>query len=216
MWERNTQGSAFCNYCGREVTINTAPQEKTSEIRNDGPIPKEISYRKKIIISIAPFLILCLIIVGFLIAAPYISYIQAKSLMNNGEFDKATQAFTNLDGYKDSDELINETNYLKAQHLLKNKEYEKAIELFINLVNYKDSVKLKTESIYLLVKQNSSQGNYASAIELLEPIQDYKDSSNLLREANYREGVKKFRAYNFREAKELFMQVKTIRTQYNI
>ncbi|WP_025722548.1 zinc ribbon domain-containing protein [Paenibacillus polymyxa] len=198
------KGSVFCNYCGKEVTINIAPQEKTSEIRNYGPIPRKISYRKKIIILIAPFLILCLIIVGYLIAAPYISYVQAKSLMNNGEFDKATQAFTNLDGYKDSNELINETKYLKAQHLLKTKEYEKSIEMFINLVNYKDSVKLKTESTYLLAKQNSSQHNYASAIELLEQIQEYKDSSNLLQEANYREGVKQFDTFYFKEATKLF------------
>ncbi|MCP3778841.1 zinc ribbon domain-containing protein [Paenibacillus sp. MZ03-122A] len=196
--------SVFCNYCGKEITINIAQQEETSEIRNDGSIPKKISYRKKIIISIAPFLILCLIIVGYLIAAPYISYIQAKSLMNNGEFDKASQAFTNLDGYKDSDELINETKYLKAQHLLKTKEYEKAIEMFINLVNYKDSVKLKTESTYLLAKQNFSQDNYASAIELLEQIQEYKDSSDLLQEANYQEGLKQFNAYNFQQAIKLF------------
>lgn len=205
-------GSTFCNHCGKEVSVNILPQKNQSGNKNDDSTSKNISYRKKIFIKIAPFLIisflLMLLIVVPLFINPYIQYYQAKSSMSNGEFDKAIQAFTDLDKFKDSNEMIDEAKYLKAKYLLNNKKYETAAEMFINLVNYKDSVKLKKESTYLLAKQNLSQDNYTSAIELLEQIQDYKDSSDLLREANYREGVKQFRAYNFHEAKELFIASK--------
>ncbi|MGW8442032.1 tetratricopeptide repeat protein [Paenibacillus sp. S33] len=124
--------------------------------------------------------------------------------MSNGEFDKAIQAFTKLDKFKDSNEMIDEVKYLKAKYLLNNKEYETAAQMFINLVNYKDSMKLKTESKYLFAKQNVFNDNYASAIEILELIQEYKDSFELLKEANYREGINQFDTFHFKEATKLF------------
>ena len=59
--------------------------------------------------------------------------------MNEGKYEEAVAAFGAVDGYKDSTDLLNESNYLSAISLMDSGKYEEAIAIFKTLDEYKDS-----------------------------------------------------------------------------
>jgi tetratricopeptide (TPR) repeat protein len=74
------------------------------------------------------------------------NYNNAVKLMEDGSYDEAIAAFTELENYKDSankieecNELIKETAYNNAVKLMENGNYDEAISAFTELGNYKDS-----------------------------------------------------------------------------
>ena len=66
-------------------------------------------------------------------------YGEAVALQSEGKYDEAIAAFEALDGYRDSDAQILETNYLRASDLLADGRYEDAIAAFGALGDYSDS-----------------------------------------------------------------------------
>ena len=86
---------------------------------------------------------------------PMVKYNSAVSLMDNGKYKEAVEAFEALGGYKDSitqikncKDKIKRQNYQSAIALMNDGKYEEAIEVFESLEGYKDSSE-KAREIYI-------------------------------------------------------------------
>lgn len=116
--------------------------------------------KKKIFAITIPIIIVCIafIIVLTTIIIPNGKYNDAVELYNAGKYDEAITAFTELNGYKDS-----ETQITKCETAIKDQKYNNAIEqcnagnyleaydTLINLNGYKDSA-AKAKEIYVQYK----------------------------------------------------------------
>lgn len=103
-------------------------------------------------ISILEILAAIALIVCFIVI-PHNIYQTAMSLYENEQYKEAAIVFEKLNGFSDSDEMIEtcqngiqERKYLDAQNLFEHSEYDKALQLYIELGDYKDC-KQKIEQI---------------------------------------------------------------------
>ncbi len=120
------------------------------------------------------------------------SYNNAISLMGDGKYEEAIEAFEALDGYKDSTDRIEECHtkikdnaYDAALKLMEEGEYDEAIKAFEALDGYKESTKKIDEckTAILDKKYNEavslvSSKKYAEAIKAFKALNGYKDSSD--------------------------------------
>ena len=140
------------------------------------------------------------LIIGFLIAAgciliaigvlldtvivPNGNYNHAVALMEDGKYTEAIAAFQDLDGYKDSDEKIEECKYNYAVALMEEGKYTEAIAAFQALNGYyKDSdEKIEECNTAILDKKYNDavalkeDGKYIDAKVAFEALNDYKDA----------------------------------------
>ena len=144
--------------------------------------PKKKRKKKKTIISVIVIvLILCAVAAAlYFFIIPEIKYNSALSDLNNGEFEKAKEAFVELDTYRDSAEQVLECDYRYAMYLFNEKKYGQAINAFAELGGYADSGEMIIESGYLEASEFESNRDYQSAAEIFYIIRDYKDSRERL------------------------------------
>ena len=100
-------------------------------------------------------------------------------------YDVAYQAFLDLDGFLDSDEMALETLYKKGKALLKEEKFDQAISVFEEIEDYEDSAEMITESQYLKACDYLERKNYKQAISIFEDISYYKNSADKIKEAKY-------------------------------
>lgn len=139
-------------------------------------------------------LVVCFVIV------PSHTYKTAMALYDNGQYVEAGTVFESLNGFSDSDEMVDacqtaikEEQYTQAQKLFADGQYDEAIELFESLGTYKDSkemiesVKQKiTENKYAEAEDNFENQNYLEAIKLYKELGDYKDSKQKIEQIQNR------------------------------
>lgn len=127
------------------------------------------------------------IVVVIVVAAVLISgmvkknnaYNDALALMDAGQYEKAIEVFTDLDGYKDSAEQIKIAEsefadlclYEDALNHLEAKEYKEAYTIFEAIGDYKDAADYleRFSNVYVLLSESSANGekNYEYVGELL-------------------------------------------------
>jgi len=147
--------------------------------------------RKIKIISIAGASLVIGIIAFFVVTKvviPNNKYNSAVSLMNEGKYAEAMDAFDKLDGYKNSSEKIQECqnglNYEFALALMNEGKYDEAIKIFTYLSGYKDSAE-QVETCRTALKEVDykkaltlmDEGNYNEAIAAFSQLNGYKDSA---------------------------------------
>ena len=122
------------------------------------------------------------------------NYKAAESLLKNGQYEEAINAFIEMDGYKDSNARIEEAkeeiqarNYIAAEKLLKDGQYEDAIAAFLEMDGYKDSnarIEEAKEGIqakeYKVAKELLEGHQYTEAMEAFKRLGDYEDSTHWL------------------------------------
>ena len=135
----------------------------------------------------------CLII---FVVIPETNYNNAVSLMNEGKYDEAINAFESMNGYKDSaaqiekcQNGINDKNYDNAVSLMNEGKYDEAITAFEAMNGYKDSTtqieKCQTainDKNYKNAVSLMNEGKYSEAAEIFNGLHGYKDSSDKLAE----------------------------------
>ncbi len=111
---------------------------------------------------------------------PSNKYKQAMSLMNEGKYFEAYEAFNELDGYKDSMEQSKiaydnclAIKYEEAISLMSAEEYEEAITIFEFLGDYKDSADYLIECV-----KNTSNFKYANIGDVIT-FGSYEQDNNL-------------------------------------
>ena len=119
------------------------------------------------------------------------AYNEAALLMEQGKYEEAIQAFSALDGYKDSAEQIQSaknsiadmeraTEYDRAIQLLesgKSENENEAYYLLMELGDYQDAKNLLTHFTYVCIASDNTRYEYDSSGNLVE--KDYGSSSHL-------------------------------------
>ena len=109
-------------------------------------------------------------------------YKEASDLYNSGDYQNAALKFAEAGDYKDSADMILESNYMYATTLLSSGDYKSALSIFEELGSYKDSADMILETKYQQGINDLENHNYYSADKLFKELGEYKDSSAKLKE----------------------------------
>lgn len=107
-------------------------------------------------------------------------YAQALKLVEDGEYDKATEIFTKLGEYEDCPTQLLRIHALKAEQYYNNADYENAIAEFKAAGDYGDAASRITEATYRLGAQQLANGEVRKAYDTLYPIRSYDPAYMLL------------------------------------
>ncbi len=143
-------------------------------------------------IGVALTVIMITLAVCFVII-PENKYKKAKNLFEEEKYEEALGAYTELNGYKDSDEWIaeieNTVKYNEASKFMEEKLYDQAVQAFTELGDYKDSQNRIAEIETILKDEEYDAAEelvrlekYEEAITAFEKLGDYKDSQNRISE----------------------------------
>ena len=182
------------------VSVQRAEEDKKREEERQAEIRKleaeeKAKKNKKTVIILATVAVICLtgVFISTNVIIPNSKYNAAVTLMENGDYDEAIEAFKALGDYKDSTQKIEECNskklednYSAAITLMENGDYDKAIKAFEALGNYKDSAeKIEEckngilENKYIAAVKLMENEEYTAAYKAFEEIIGYKDSAEL-------------------------------------
>lgn len=107
-------------------------------------------------------------------------YQDAISMLEDGKYEAAIQAFDDLNGYKEAEtyileakELMLAEKYNLGKKYLKDQKYAAARRIFVALGDYRDSknmVESAEKEINSLVKEYLNEKKYTKAAEILEMV----------------------------------------------
>ncbi len=166
---------------------------------------KRAKRNKKIAIITTPIVcaVIAFIVVLNTVIIPNAKYNDAVALMNDGKYTEAIDAFTALDGYKDSNTQIQNCEtaimggkYNDAVALMNKGKYTEAIDAFTALDGYKDSnTQIQNcETAIMDGKYNDAvalmnAGKYEEAIAAFTALDGYKDSESQIQNCKYNDAV---------------------------
>ena len=167
-------------------------QERKEEQRRKEAEKKKKKNKKIVAITIpCVCAIATFVVLLFTVFIPNSEYNDAKALMDEGKYNEAITAFVAMDGYRDSENKIDECNaliidgkYNDAIALMNDGEYSNAISAFKALKGYKNSASMIDECRYLEAVSLMDAGIYTKAIPVFERLGDYKDSAAKIDECN--------------------------------
>ena len=201
--EINSNGDEICRDCGcaREQVIEALnpyqlqanmqafaqqqplqSQQPVQEFHSVERQDKPQKRRKTPLVAILVSLILVAALTCGVIffGIPYLNYRSACEALENGKYTTASEAFTELDGFLDSEEKAKEALYEKAQKAMRNGDYASAVQIFQSLGSYQDSKDQLLESQYFLADQYQNEEKYKEAYELYAQLGSYRDSETEL------------------------------------
>ncbi len=182
--------------CQRRLERRTAYLAKQSKMKKRGAM----------ITAIAVFVVAFVILLNTVII-PNGKYNDAMALMNDGKYAEAIDAFTALDGYKDSETKILDCQYGEAETLMNAEKYEEAITAFTALDGYKDSKAKIQDCQYGRAEMLMDAGKYEEAITAFTALNGYKDSAKKIQTAKralYADAVSLYNQGNQEAAKKKF------------
>lgn len=166
-------------------------------VKDVSPGIKQGSGNKFALVGILVSLGLIIVVLAIVFyVAPEMEYKKACEYMANKEYDPAIEKLTELGGYKDSNEKIEEINnlikqeaYDEAIKLIDAGEYDAAITAFEELGDFSDSPQ-KIEEIKTIIKDKAydeavqlmDNESYDEAITAFEALDGYKDSIEKIEE----------------------------------
>lgn len=166
---------------------------------------------------VVPILVIVLVLAAltpeFLLplAKHEIAYQQAKTMLKNGQYDDARDAFAALDGYRDSADKALEAVYQKASRFLEAEEYDAAWELFNQISDYSDAAEMAQECRYRKALWLEGLGRFEEAIDIWSEIAGYADSADCIaraeeewKEADYQAAMKLLDAGDYSNAAGAF------------
>lgn len=123
-------------------------------------------------------------------ASNYISYNNAKKLLESGQNKEAAEQFIALGDFECSADLAIEAKYQYGIELFSNGLYDEATKIFLELNDYKDSqsyaaksllpsVEDIQETVYLEALDNYENKEFSTAYEQFIELKNYKDSAAL-------------------------------------
>ena len=146
-----------------------------------------IQKTKKILAVVAPVLALVIVFAVWIypnVIKPSMMYKEALELLASEQYDAATDAFVELEAYKNSAEMADEAQYQKAEKLLSQKQYEDAVAVYERIRDYKDSEEKRTNTVNiinsakyddaLLLSENGQKAEAAFAFARLGNFADAK------------------------------------------
>ena len=135
---------------------------------------------------------------------PDMKYNDAKTALEEQRFDDAYNAFTELDDYKDSQDMAKETLYQKGIYLLKNKKFKESMSVFEELGDYSDSREQYQNAYYTYGMDLLENGSYQDAADVFNYLDDYSDSREQYKLAYYNYGKELIDEESFESAIDVF------------
>jgi len=124
--------------------------------------------------------VVCVAIVAALVytkvIVPSKQYNDAAALLEQGEYQAAIDAFTALGNYKDSADMILETQYKWAEKMLADKSYDEAYSKFEEIKDYSDAATRMNDVRYAQAEAYIIEENLEAALQLFSALGDFKDS----------------------------------------
>lgn len=130
-------------------------------------------------------LLVAAIALFILVIMPNIKYNRAVNYIEEGKYDDAIALIDELDGYRDSEDLLDEAYYGKGMSCLEERDYASAIEIFKELGSYNDAREKLKEAQYEQAKVLLDQDEYDTAIAYFENADDYKDAKDMILRSRY-------------------------------
>ena len=195
-----------CHACGKELVKLAgfdreklaAECEKRVEAEKAEAAERARKNRRRaaIIVPAAAAVLLAAGIFGAVYGGRVSRYNEAAQLLEAGKYDEAAEAFAAMEGFRDSEDQVLNSQYLKALSLAESGRYDDAIELLTGLGGYGDSAEqlervrgMKYDEAVSLI----GKGRYAGAVKSLEELGEYRDSAEIAaeirREQNLYDGV---------------------------
>lgn len=188
----------ICPHCGYSIQnhIQQQPQDCNTEQKREKKSSDKGKKKRVLIVMLISVVIIAMVIAFVFVLKPIIirngEYNDAVALMEAGKYSEAIDAFTKLDGYEDSADLIEdcktkilEEQYIKAVKLMEAENYQQAMSEFSKLGGYKDSAAKFEEckELLLLIRYNAAialldKGDVVGAYEAFLALGTYKDSAN--------------------------------------
>lgn len=109
-------------------------------------------------------------------------YNRAQKLMKAGQYNEAIEIFKQLDGYRDSTEMVTKCHYQIAIDLFNSGEYGNAREIFLALNNYLDCDDMVRDCDYETANTFFDKKEYSKAIEIFSSLDEWKDSRSKVQE----------------------------------
>ena len=199
----NMTGEDKCHACGKlsadlfSFDIDSLAAEKNARLdkerkeADEAKAAAEIKAKKdkKIAAISGAAIAVCITILLLVtkVVIPNSNYKAAIKIMNAGQYEEAIAAFEDMDGYKDSESMINvcqtaikDNAYNDALALLDAGKYKEAKSAFSALDGYKDSMDMITETYYRQAAALRNSGEYTKAFAIYKSITGYKDVDSLL------------------------------------
>lgn len=207
-------GDAFCPKCGTRSKPQKESGNPNIDAFNQKQRKKKTAKRLCLGISIGICVLAVAVALTIFWILPYITYQRAMDALASGDYAQAYTLFLSLDGYQDSEAMINETRYQEAQALLQDQQFDKAIEIFTALGDYRDSIAYTWEATYLKAVHLKETEDYQNAYLTFVQLGDYEDSKKQSTECLLLRTTQLLELANLHSATE-FTKVAVLReTQY--
>lgn len=155
----------------KTLAAEKPPREKKGQKRKKPPL------RMALVIGVPLLLAAGIAVTAFTVQfTRQNSYSRAQALMQEGRYDDAISAFSALEGYGDSAELLLEATCQKAEALLKAENYPAALELYQSIAQKRDVADHIAQVKYRQAGALVEEGHFADALALYTEIMDYQDS----------------------------------------
>lgn len=140
--------------------------------------------RKFMTITASVCAVVIVAILTFVLTGNMRAYAKYKNLMEKGKYTEAISGFKDLDGYKESDKLIQECNYEYGIKEIDSENYTEAMKR-LEMAGTGDKVEeAKNKCKYQEALAFVEKKDYPSAIQILSNL-NYEDSEDKLLEAKY-------------------------------
>jgi hypothetical protein len=226
----NQEINKFCSECGEKLIIasenklvetksNLRPEKsailENEETPNINPSINNIDvvtkkegaskiFRKK---YLAIFIIIIIIVIGFLFFKDYVPYMIANNYLSTRQYEKASLKFSQLGNYLNSANLVSESKYRWGLSSIQAKDYLKAIDLFKSIISYKDSRNYLMDVKYLYAVSVFEENKYKDAMALFKELSSYKDSAEKMKESQYMLASEFFSKNDYQNASDIFKEL---------
>lgn len=189
----------------REQEARRAAEEEQRRIEEAKRRKK--AKRRKLILGTICVIIVAGAVVTVKVIIPSQKYDQAQSLIEEGKYIEAAEAFDALENYSDSAkraaEARQKNTYISAKESLEKGDYQTALTMFTNLGDYEDAEEYLKECTYCLAVELMEKGRYNEAAGQLQSISGYKDADEQNRECQYQIGIQYLAEKRYTEAEAL-------------
>jgi TolA-binding protein len=144
---------------------------------------KKASKAVVLICSAIVILAIAGIVLWNVVINPMTNYSSAMKLYEQGDYESAYSAFTELGSYSDSENMAKESEYAYAIELYEQGDYKSAYAAFTELGGYSDSENMAKESEYAYAIELYEQGDYKSAYAAFTELGSYNDSETMAKES---------------------------------
>ena len=148
-----------------------AEEQRQAELKRQQELEKAKTRRTLAIVIPTIVAVVIFLYVLSSVIIPNAKYNDAVALMEAGQYEDAIAAFEAMDGYKDSEDqiqnckiAIKEEEYRSAKQLYHEKKYEEAYYAFVVLYGYKDSDTMKKNSAIKVAETAFAIRDYEEAI----------------------------------------------------